>query len=188
MKINANELDKWVRMNKSPLWEILQSDKKTALFSCSDTSIDDSIIALKEALPYLPSSEYKLRAKRKATDPNSSYLSVDFVVSSNDSTSNKQGTSMTDIERLYQEKLQQALDLKEKEFEIREYKRMHDELSNKFDKLLKQVKELEEHILDHLDEQKTSKSGFGNVLNEGMSNLATHGTKAVVDRFAGFKG
>ncbi len=189
MKYESKDLEKWIRMHKRPFWEILQGDKKQGLFAYDDTDgdLETAVYALNEAIETLPNAEYKIRAKRNLKDPNNSYLTVDFVVNNSSSkpSTRNQSNTMNELERLYQEKLKDALALKEKEFELKLLLDKFSALEKKFDTLFTQVQEFQDEMYDLLDDGKVN--GSRGVIQDGLSNIVSNGTKAVVDRWAGLK-
>ncbi|MEA5426807.1 hypothetical protein [Arcicella lustrica] len=191
MKYESKDLEKWLRMHKRPFWEILQGEKKQGLFAYDepDGNLESAVDALNEAIETLPNAEYKIRAKRNLKDPNNSYLTVDFVVNNSSSakpSSRNQTSNMQELERLYQEKLRDALALKEKEFELKMLLDKFSTLEKKFDTLLNQVQEFQTEMYDLLDDGKVNGSR-NNVIQDGLNNIVSNGTKAVVDRWAGLK-
>lgn len=190
MKYDSKDLEKWLRMHKRPFWEILQGERKQGLFAYDDIegNLENAVDALNEAIETLPNAEYKIRAKRNLKDPNNSYLTVDFVV--NNSTSSKpstrnQNNTMHELERLYQEKLKDALALKEKEFELKLLLDKFSTLEKKFDALLKQVQDFQDEMYDLLDDGQIN--GSKGVIQDGLTSIVSNGTKAVVDRWSGLK-
>lgn len=191
MKIQVIELEKWVRMNKTPFWNISPQGKNKPLFTYneSDGNIENSIKALYDAVECLPSGEYDFSG-RVSQNGNRGSMSVTFIVGGmqNLITQNpiQPQNKMADIEAMYEKRLADALLLKDKDFEIQEHKRLLKEVDEKFNKLYKAMQLFEDSVNERLDtlEGNKSDSGMSSMLKDGISNVVQHGGKTVIDRFS----
>ena len=192
MKIDVIQLEKWVRMNKTPFWNICPSGKNKPLFTYNETegNIENSIKALYDAIECLPTGEYDFNGKVSAT-ANRGTMSVTFIVGGSQNLSpqilTQNNSNMSSLESMYEKRLADAILMKEKDFEILEHKRLLKEVDEKFNKLYKAMQLFEDDVntrFDEMDGENASKNGMGSVLKDGIVNVVQHGGKTVIDRFS----
>ena len=140
MKIYPEQTEKWLRMNKSAFWELFEGERKTPIYSYSDSeaTIDSANDALNEVLNELANGEYKIRAKQSLKSPNNTYVTRDLVIGVSmihTSEPTKTNGNMSEILKLHDERTQMLLDAKDREYQIRDFQNEVKKLNEKFDKL-----------------------------------------------------
>jgi hypothetical protein len=193
MKIYSEQAERWLRMNKLATFEIFEGDRKSPLYiySESDGNTETAATQLNETLEELVNGEYRIRGKKNAKDPNSSYAYADLVKGETPQTATREPQnlkhSMNEALNIQQQLFEKEKELIHKDYENKELLRRITSLEEKFDKLLKQIVKFEDHFNECMSDHGNSKETMRDTIKSGVSNLVSQGTKVAFDRFGNAK-
>jgi DNA-binding transcriptional MerR regulator len=195
MKLHLDELDKYIRTNKITVYDIYAEGKKSPVYSSSDEqTVDETVERALETFNTMPSGVYLFKGKKSLSSSNNSWQGMDIIVGNynetnvskgNNSNNNRMVTySQEDLDR----HIKHATELKDKEFELKECKRMFEELSGKYKNLEASHIELSNDFYELLEILKLEgikgKGVMPKAITDGITTVLEHGTKKVVDHFA----
>jgi hypothetical protein len=191
MKIYSAQAEKWLRMNKAATFEIFEGERKSPLYIYSEqeATIETAVLALAETIKELPNGEYKLRAKQHSKAPNSSYVHAELIVGEQPNYSSqetpKNTSTMSDTLSMQALLFEKEKELIHKEYERKELARRVYELDAKFNKVLSQMKQFEEHFNECMEGMNNGKSSntMQDTIKSGVNSLVNHGTRVAMDRF-----
>lgn len=194
MKRNIEQIRGWLQMMKAPYWEIFYGTSKfpSYTFMSEGGTIEDSLAQFDTVVNSLAIGDYTIRSRRKISDTGNSVIREEFTIPSQMNQPNAPANNLghvSSLEKLYQERMENALELQKKEFELNSIKRDILDLKEEFNKLKKSIIEFEDWVRDSMDLMDDGKvnNSMQSMVKDGVSSLVETGTKQAFDRFANMK-
>lgn len=194
MKRNIEQIRGWLQMMKAPYWEIFYGTSKfpSYTFMSEGGTIEDSLLQFDTVVNSLAIGDYTIRSRRKISDTGNSVIREEFTIPSQMNPQNAPVQSLgqvSNMEKLYQERLENALALQKKEFEFATLKDDFSKLRQEFKHLKEQIAEFEDWVRDSMDLMDDGKvnNSMQSMVKDGVSSLVETGTKQAFDRFANMK-
>lgn len=195
--ISLDELDKYIRTNKITVYDIYSSSQKSPVYSSRDEqSIEETIEKAIETFDSMPSDIYRFKGKASVSASNNTWNETGVQVgtaiqsaSGNTRNQNNNQRMQTFTQEDLDRHVKAAIELKDKEHQLNECKRMYEEQGKELKELKKFTVELAkdfDELLDTLNLEgiRGEKGGMAEMAKNAVTTVVEHGTKKVIDRFA----